>query len=95
MGSRGPPHLRRTIPATPQFYPSCAPPLSGAPQRARADLATALPRARSEQELERELHPVRLADLIRARGSTRLQPDETPEVGPARGPPGDAGWWGA
>ena len=37
----------------------------------------------------------RLLRVIRARGSTRLQPDETPEVGPARGPPDDAGWWGA
>ena len=36
-----------------------------------------------------------LLRVIRARGSTRLQPDETPEVGQARGPLGDAGWWGA
>jgi len=36
----------------------------------------------------------RLLRVIRARGSTRLQPDETTEAGPARGPPGDAGWWG-
>ena len=41
MGSRGPPHQRRTLPATPPFYPTCAPPLSGATRRARADLPTA------------------------------------------------------